>query len=163
MLPKRRLSHAQGYLALGLIAEAEAELAQLSETEAGTTEALAVRVSVAHEREDWPTVRDLARELVRRDSADAAVWISLAYATRRADSLLAAEMILLQAEKLFPKEATIRFNLGCYACQRGDLANARRRVREAIELDPEFKAAAATDPDLEPLRASNPTGLLPLE
>ena len=163
MLPQRRLSHAQGYLALGLLAEAEAGLAQLSGPDAETTEALSVRVAVAHERKDWPVVRDLARELVSRESADASVWISLAYATRRADSLLAAEMILLQAEKLFPQEPTIKFNLGCYACQRGDVATARRRVDQAIEIDPAFKAAAASDPDLEPLRAASPTGLLPLE
>ncbi len=163
MLPKRRLSHAQGYLALGLLAEAEAEVAQLAGPDAETTEALAVRASIAQEKRDWPALRDVARELIRREGADVAAWVSLAYATRRANSVLAAEMILLQAEKLFPQEAIVQFNLGCYACQRGDLATARRRVAQAITLDPAYRDCAATDPDLEPLRASNPTGLLPLE
>ncbi|MBM3854547.1 MAG: hypothetical protein FJ399_15590 [Verrucomicrobia bacterium] len=157
MSPKHRLSHAQGYLGLGMMAEAAAELAHLSDSEADTTEAIGVRLALLHEQEKWPEVRDLARELVQRDAADAGVWISLAYATRRVDSLAAAEIILIKAEKGFPEEPTIQFNLGCYACQRGDLKEARRRVARAIELDKKFAALAATDPDLAPLRANPPS------
>ena len=69
-------------------------------------------------------------------------------------SLAAAETILLDAERLHPAEPTIQFNLGCYACQRGALAEARRRVDRAIALDKKFATAAATDPDLAPLRAA---------
>lgn len=156
MLPKRRLSHARGYLELGMVAEAAATLAQLSEAEADTTEAIAVRIALHHEQENWAAVRDLARELIQRDAADAAVWVTCAYATRRVDSLAAAEIILIQGEKHHPEEPTIQFNLGCYACQRGDLKEARRRVARAIELDAKFKAIAASDPDLIPLRAAWP-------
>jgi len=156
MSPKHRLSHAQGYLGLGMVAAAAAELAHLSDSEADTNEAIGVRLALLHEQEKWPEVRDLARVLVQRDAADAGVWISLAYATRRVDSLAAAEIILIKAEKSFPEEPTIQFNLGCYACQRGDLKEARRRVARAIELDKKFTALAATDPDLAPLRATPP-------
>lgn len=154
MFPQRRISHARGYLELGLVAEAAAELAQLSGPDAETTEAIALRIAVSHEQQDWPRVRDLARELIHRDEADAAVWVTFAYATRRADSLVAAEIILIKAEKSFPEEPTIQFNLGCYACLRGDLVNARVRVGRAIALDPKFRELAATDPDLAPLRAA---------
>jgi hypothetical protein len=58
-------------------------------------------------------------------------------------------------------EPTIQFNLGCYACQRGDLNSARTRVDRAIALDPKFSVLAATDPDLAPLRASNTTDCQP--
>jgi len=36
---------------------------------------------------------------------------SLAYATRRADSIQAAKEILLNAEPKFPKEAAVKYNL----------------------------------------------------
>jgi len=84
---------------------------------------------------------------------EAGGWITWAYATRRADSLAAAEAILLKAEQLHPAEPTIQFNLGCYACQRGDLIAAQLRVDRAIALDAHFAGTAATDPDLAPLRA----------
>ncbi len=156
MLPQRRLSHARGYLELGMVAEAAAELAHLSAAEGETREARAVRLAVLHEQEDWPAVRHLARELVQHDDADAAAWVTLAYATRRADSLAAAEIILIKAEKIHPREPTIQFNLGCYACLRGDVKTARHRVARAIALNPEFAAVAATDPDLAALRTAHP-------
>ena len=161
MLAQRRLSHARGYLALGMVAEAAAELAQLPAPDAETTEALTLRIAVLHEQENWPGVRDLARELIHREAADAAIWVTLAYATRRADSLIAAEIVLIKAEKLHPEEPTIQFNLGCYACQRGDLIGARLRVGRAIELDPKFREIAASDPDLAPLRAAHPGSFAP--
>lgn len=161
MLPLRRISHAQGYLALGMVAEAAAELAQLPAAYAERPEAQAVQLAVLHQQEKWGEVRDLARVLVRRSPAEPALWVTWAYATRRSESLAAAEKILLEAVTHHPVEATIQFNLGCYACQRGDLTTARALVNRAIELDPKFVQLAATDPDLAPLRAKNATDCQP--
>ncbi len=154
MRSKWRISHAQGYLGLGMVAEAAAELDQIAEAERDAPEVLALRLTVLQERCEWPALRAVAAEFVRRSPAEPAGWVTWAYATRRAESLAAAEKILLEAERLHPAEATIQFNLGCYACQRGALAEARRRVNRAIALDKKFAAAAATDPDLAPLRAA---------
>jgi Tfp pilus assembly protein PilF len=110
---------------------------------------------VLQEQKHWVRLVPLAAGLAREKPDDAGWWIMWAYATRRAASLNAAEKILLDAEGHHPKEATIQFNLGCYACQRGDLATARERVDRAIALDEHFRDAAATDPDLAPLREGN--------
>lgn len=155
MQPKWHLSHAQGYLGLGMVKEAAAELAQLSWSELQTTPALALRMAILQEGEKWPALRDLAIEFVRRTPENAGGWITWAYAVRRAETLAAAEEVLLVAETKHPKEPTIKFNLGCYACQRGDLPEARRRVKQAIALDKNFRALAATDPDLAPLREAD--------
>lgn len=161
MFPQRRLSHAQGYLALGMIAEAAAELERIVGPDAQNPDVIAVRIAVLHEQKNWPAVRDLARDLVRRTPDEAALWVTWAYATRRADSLAEAEKILREAEQHHPAEPTIQFNLGCYACQRGDLAEARTRVDRAIKLDRKFTELAATDPDLAPLRAQDGTDCQP--
>ena len=71
-----------------------------------------------------------------------------------------SEAILRDAETHHPDEPTIQFNLGCYACQRGDLTEARRRVERAIALDGDFRRQAREDADLAPLRA---TGYAPGE
>ena len=154
MRSKWHLSHAQGYLGLGMVAEAEAELARIPVAEADELEVLALRVAVLQERHNWPALRAAAGEFARRAPAEAAAWVTWAYAARRAESLAAAEKILLDAERRHPAEPTIQFNLGCYACQRGALAEARRRVDRAIALDRKFAALAATDSDLAPLRAA---------
>jgi len=154
--PKWRLSHARGYLGLGMVEEAGAELDQLPAAAAQETEALGLRALVLQEREQWPALVEAARQLVLRQPGEAGWWIAWAYATRRSCSLAAAEAILLEAERTHPEEATVQFNLGCYASLRGDLPEARRRVARAIALDPTFRAAAATDPDLAPLRGATP-------
>jgi len=151
-----RLSHARGFLELGLIDDAAAELAQLPLEEQDRPIALALRAAVLQEQERWPELALIARELVRQQPDESGWWIALAYATRRSESLREAEAILRQAEQRHPEDATIQFNLGCYACQRGDLHTARERVVRAISLDQAFRNAASTDPDLAPLRESGP-------
>lgn len=150
------LSHARGYLELGMIEEAAAELAKVPTTEEGRFDVRILRAFVLQEQKQWPALAQIAAGLVREKPDDAGWWITWAYAVRRAESLAAAEVILLEAEKSHPDEATIQFNLGCYACQRGELATARTRVDRAIALNEHFREAAATDPDLALLRASNP-------
>lgn len=151
---KRHLSYARGYLELGMVAEAAAELERIPEKE-GSVEVIAVRLAVLQEQRNWPALCALAGELARRSPEEAAAWVTWAYATRRADSLEAAEKILLEAETHHPKEPTIQFNLGCYACQQGNLKLARRRVARAIALNEKFGALAQNDPDLAPLRAAD--------
>jgi Flp pilus assembly protein TadD len=149
---KWHLSHIRGYLELGLVAEAAAEFAEIDASLHDRSEVLKIAVCVFHEQENWRRTQGAAAELCRREPGDAAWWITLAYATRRADSIEQAEAILLAAEKLHPREATIAFNLGCYACQRGDLQKAQEYLTAAIGLNEEFRAAAETDPDLAALR-----------
>ena len=161
MLAQRRISFAQGYLALGMVAEAAAELELLCPADAQRVEAQSVRLAVMHEQKRWAEVRDLSRDMVRHSPNEPALWVSWAFATRRADSLEAAEAILREAELQHPAEPTIQFNLGCYACQRGDLSTARARVDRAIALDSKFAQLAATDPDLAPLRAAGATDCQP--
>lgn len=150
---KWRLSHAQGYLQLGMVDEAAAELRLIPADERDATEVLVLRAAVLQEQGRWRALRLAAAELVRRQPAEPAGWVTWAFATRRSRSIIEAEQILLEAEMRHPKEATIQFNLGCYACLRGDLAEARRRVRRAIALDRAFRDHAQVDPDLEALRA----------
>lgn len=146
------LSHVRGYLELGMIDDAEEELAQVSPNDTGLFEVRALRALVQQEKKQWKALAKTAEGLARERPEEAAGWVLWAYAVRRAVSLDAAERILLEAETNHPKEATILFNLGCYACQRGDLQLAQERVSRAISLDQHFREAARTDPDLDPLR-----------
>ena len=150
---KWRLAHARGYLGLGMIEDAAAELDLIPAEAAQETDVLALRALVLQEQANWPRLTDIARELVLRRPAEAGWWITWAYATRRTQSIIAAETILLEAERSHPREPAIQFNLGCYACLRGNLTEARRRIDQAIALDKSFREAAATDPDLAALRA----------
>ena len=67
--------------------------------------------------------------------------------------LAAAQEVLRPAFERFPAEAIIPYNLACYACQAGQLDEARRWLDHAFQRgkpDP-IKRMALADPDLRPL------------
>src|SRR4051812_37877578 len=111
---KWRLSHARGYLGLGMVAEAEAELLTIPEPAASTIEVLALRAVVLQEQKRWRPMKAVSGKLVELQPEDTGWWIMWAYAARRAESLEVAEKILRDAEVVHPNDATIQFNLGCY-------------------------------------------------
>ncbi len=154
MYSRWRLSHAQGYLSLGLVDEAEAELAALSPAEQDQPLALSLRATVFQAQERWIEMQSVTADLVRAEPSEAGWWIMWAYATRRAESVGEAEAILRDGERRHPRDATIQFNLGCYASVRGDLVLAQRYVERAIALDRAFAALAESDEDLTALRAT---------
>lgn len=153
---KWRLSHVRGYLELGMVKEAKAELDAIPAVDALRPEVVAMRVGMFQASQQWRPLRHYAKTLVDADPGEAGWWIIWAYATRRAASVKAAAKILQQAEEQHPGDATIQFNLGCYACQLGDLATAKARIVRAISLDSEFLQNALEDPDLKPLRDAEP-------
>jgi tetratricopeptide (TPR) repeat protein len=58
---------------------------------------------------------------------------------------------LLNAEPKFPKQAVIKYNLACYFCQLGDLESAKKYLKRAFEIDPNWRLQALEDEDLEAL------------
>jgi tetratricopeptide (TPR) repeat protein len=154
---KWRVRHAHGYRELGLFAEARHELSLIAQAQLAETDVLAAYAALHQDTGEWPQLENVCRTLAQRHPDDPAWWIMWAYGARRADSLAAAEKVLLEAEVHHPQEATIQFNLGCYACQLGNLTAARARVQRAIALDKNFEAIAQTDDDLEPLRKTQPS------
>jgi len=68
---------------------------------------------------------------------------------RRHLDLQTAEKTPLEAQQRFPEEATIPFNLGCYAAQLGRLDEAREKLAKAIKMEPAFKKAILEDEDLK--------------
>jgi len=153
---KWHISHVRGFLELGMVKEAKAELDAIAEPEARRPEVVALRVGLLQAEERWRELRRYARSLAETEPGESGWWILWAFAARRAATVRAAEKILLEAEVRHPQDATIQFNLGCYACQEGDLSKAKERVLHAIALDSAFLKHALEDPDLQPLRDAEP-------
>ena len=96
----------------------------------------------------------VAKKLVDLDPADRQRSIALAYATRRADSIQAAKLILVDALEKHPSEAMIHYNLACYECQLGDIPSAKKFIERALQLNPKMGRLALDAEDLQPLWAS---------
>ena len=148
----RQLSYAEGYLTLGMKAEAAEALAEIGAEEREATPVLHLRAALLLEEAAWAGAAELLTRLCEREPALARHWIQRAYATRRHTGIDDARLILLRGLELHPREPTIYFNLACYEAQLGRLDEARAFLARACRLDEDFVAMAKTDPDLEPLR-----------
>ncbi len=148
---QQHLQAAQGYTALGMYADATAELEQIDAFCRCLPEVLAVRVAIYQASKKWELLQTVAKQLLANDPSNPQWPISLAYATRRAQSLQAAKLILLEAATKHPQEALISYNLGCYECQLGDLHAAKEHLKRAFALRAEYREMALEDSDLEPL------------
>ena len=148
---QKRFEAAQGYLELGMHEEALAELADLEREVGPRFEVLALRMSVLRSAEDWDSMREVAAIIQRMRPEQPEVWIWLADATRHSVALEAARKILLEAEKEFPTNPHIKFQIGCYHCRDGEFDPAERYVRAAIALDPRWRQIALGDDDVREL------------
>lgn len=143
--------YARGWLMLGRADEAARSLDEVPVAQQHTVATLALRCQVFLDTGECALAAAIARRLAMAEPGEPQHWISLAYAVRRCESVAAARDILLEALPRFPLCATIPYNLACYAAQLGDFAEARKLLDQAIGLDPDFREAARTDPDFDPL------------
>src|SRR5215467_12105727 len=131
-----------GYVELGMFQEASDQLENIDPFDRAAPEVLAVRIAVYQGLKKWELMQEIAKRLAESQPDDIQWTISLAYATRRADSIKAAKEILLNAEPKFPKNAVIKYNLACYFCQTGDIKTAKNYLKEAFEIDLNLRIAA---------------------
>lgn len=152
-------SAAEGWLELGDPEAALGELERISTDHQEHPRALELLWAVCAALERWESARDAASALVETAPAIDSGWIHRAYATRRmpGGSLESAWQVLYPAAKLFPEQPLIPYNLACYACQMGRLAEAKTWLERAFRIPTDkrrvdtLKKMALGDEDLEPL------------
>ena len=148
-MTSRLLAEAVGYLELGMPQDAWDALEEIPAEERHLPPVLQIRLEIYRHMEKYEGMATMAEHLTKQFPEEAQYWISLAYAQRRYLDLQTAEKTLLKAYDRFPEEATIPFNLACYACQLGRLDEAREKLAKAISLEPAFKETALEDEDLK--------------
>ena len=147
---QRHVLASSGYLELGMFDDAAMVLEEIKPEDKNRTEVLGMRVQLYMAAKKWDMAAAVASHLVKVEPENEVWWISLAYALRRTESVEKAEIILLRAQAIHPKNALIAFNLACYASVTGRM-EAKERLRHAIELDKDIRGLALDDEDLKPL------------
>jgi len=150
------VSAALGWLELGNWREAAAELEGVAPALSQHPAVLRMRYEIHAQAGNWDLASQDALTLAKAVPDEPASWTKLAYATRRKSGggIPSAKAILACARQRFPSEALIAYNLACYECQLGNMAQARALLRESFQLGKPavFKEMSLSDPDLEPLR-----------
>ena len=150
--PKDHWSRVTGYMQLGIIEEALIELAMLPDDDQWGKKKRAMRLEIFQQQKNWQEMAEVAHGLRMEFPEDVQWWIADAFATRRSQSIEQAREILLEGLVCHYEDATIRFNLACYACQLGSLGECMDFLKEAVKRDKRFKVMAMEDEDLKDVR-----------
>ncbi len=152
---RMHLDAAIGWLGLGNSREAAIEIEKVGLEFGHYADVLEVRWEIAAKQSEWEAALAVAESLVVGSPERCSGWLHRSYCLHELGRTLEAWNKLLPAFERFPKEATIPYNLACYACQLGNLEHAQSWLEKAAQIRGRraIKALAAGDPDLEPLRA----------
>ncbi len=151
---RKRLTYAGGWLQLGKLPQARAELAGVAAEERGHPGVLAMELEIAMGAEAWVKARGLAAKLRAVAPGLDAGWLHGAFATRRAGRAGRAELekargILEAAEpRIGARCAILHYNLACYLALLGELESARARLARAVAMEPGCAQMARKDEDL---------------
>jgi hypothetical protein len=149
------LLHAVGWVELGNLVEAKAELAQIGSALQMHPDVLEVRWLISAEEKQWEEGLQVARSLLHNAPERPSGWLHQAYALRRVrdGGLQKAWDALLPAFDRFPRTEIIAYNLSCYACQMQEMDTARLWLKRACAIGNKerVKQRALEDQDLEPL------------
>jgi Flp pilus assembly protein TadD len=148
---QRNVLASSGYVELGMLDDAAMALEEIAPEDKTRREVLGARVGIYMAAKKWEMAAAVASHLVKTEPETSGWWINLAYAKRRCEGIESAEAILLRARRLHQDNATIEFNLACYASVTGRMVEAKERLRHVIELDKEVRRLALEDEDLKPL------------
>jgi tetratricopeptide (TPR) repeat protein len=131
-----------GYVQLQMFHEANEGLEKIDPFNRAAPEILALRIEIYQGLEKWELMAEIAKRLTEFDQTNPQWPVSLAYATRRTNSIEAAKEILLNAERKLPSDAVIKYNLACYFCQEGNLQTAKDYLKRTFAIDASWRLQA---------------------
>jgi len=146
---QRRLDAVHGFITLGMFQDALDEIENLPPEFRSDDVVLALRIEIFQGLEKWESCRVLAESLAMRSPENSGWWLSWSFALRREQSVEAAQAVLREAAEIHPTVAMIAYNLACYACVLGEIAEAKELLKRAVVMDESFKKMALDDPDLD--------------
>jgi len=129
------LRAAEGWLGLGDWESANFELEKISPSLHSHPEVLEVRYCINAAAKKWDACVEVGRMLVDLEPNQSFGWVNRSYAIRRAPggSVQAAyEALRPAADRQLDDLDQVTFNLACYACQLGNLEEAREWLEKAF-------------------------------
>ncbi|HEX4084142.1 MAG TPA: hypothetical protein VHY22_04465 [Chthoniobacteraceae bacterium] len=145
---QRPLLAADGYLYLGMPAEALEELDSIDPAAQESSPVLRARVRVLLHLKRWIEANALSEAGNSLYPEENEFTVQRAFALHQMKRGNAAVQVLLNAPEWLRRTGILHYNLACYEAQLGDLTTARQCIQAAIQINSSFKKNARTDPDL---------------
>jgi tetratricopeptide (TPR) repeat protein len=148
----RALLAAQGYLELGMVEEALAELSGVKSLEAGDPDLVELRLHIMMHGERWSEALVVAEELLRLNPSALPAYIHGAFALHELGRTAEARDLLLRGPEILRKDPTYHYNIGCYEAVLGNSESAKQSLERSFALDETYRDFAKKDPDLKAIR-----------
>jgi tetratricopeptide (TPR) repeat protein len=149
----RRIAAAQGYVELGLHAEAREELAALPVDAHSRVDVIELTLLCLMSEHRWEEAFALAANLCVQEPAEPGGFIHAAFCLHEMERTTEALDFLSRGPAELRKKPVYHYNMGCYHAKLGLHDKALRYLKQAFEMDPSLRRDARSDPDLESLRA----------
>ena len=145
------LNTAAGLLQIGEPMDAWHELEMIAPLNRAQTEVLTVRLAVCRALKDWELAEEVARTLIKREPHNIMHVVALAEVMGRREGPVAAAAVYEFAIDRFPDFAPLRVSLAVELVKAGQIEDAKRVVKMAIELDPDLRLVVLDHPGLDAL------------
>jgi tetratricopeptide (TPR) repeat protein len=150
-MSERALLAAQGYLELGMVEEALAELSSLPPV-VGDPDLIELRLHILMQGERWAESLLAAEELLRLNPLAIPGYIHGAFALHELGRTAEARDLLLRGPDILRKDPTYHYNIGCYEAVLGNREEAKLSLKKSFALDETYREFAKKDPDLKAIR-----------
>ena len=131
---RTHLRAAEGWLDLGNHVEAIAELEKVAPANRAHPDVLQVRWRVYAKAGKWDACLDIATALTQMTPRRRFGWVHRAISLDRLQRPAEAKEVLLSAVGKLGSSSTVAFRLACVCARLGQLVEAKRWVKEAIDL-----------------------------
>jgi len=149
----RALLCAEGYLQLGLLEDALRELESLPAEAQRRSVTLQLRVAILVRAKRWSEALLASEELRITDPEEPQGYLHSAYCLHELGRTVDARDQLLAAPVFVTEHPLYSYNLACYEAQLGNPHESANLLRIALKKDAKLYEIAASDPDLDPVRA----------
>jgi predicted Zn-dependent protease len=142
------LNAAAGHLQLGAAMDAWHELEMIAPLNRAKTEVLSVRLAVCRALKNWELAEDVARTLIKREPENIMHVVALAEVMGQREGPVAAAAVYEFAIDRFPDFAPLRVSLAVELVKAGQIDDAKRVLKVAIQQDPQLRAVILDHPGL---------------
>lgn len=94
-----------------------------------------MRIAIFMRLGKWESARVLVESLAGRSPEYPGWWISWSRAIRQEQTVEASQAVLRRAAEIHPNVGMIAYNLACYACILGEMAEAKQILKVACGMD----------------------------
>ncbi len=148
----RSILAAQGFVELGLYAEARREMQSLPREYFERPDVIELGLTCLMSEQRWSEALAMAHELCAAAPGEPGGYIHAAYCLHEMNRTAEALEVLKNGPKSLRTKPVFYYNLGCYNARLGQVADALRLLERSFEMDGALRRLARKDPDLAELR-----------